>query len=134
MRKYFGAMFVLIVALALAVTSTALGAKPKPNQEVVVTKKCPVASAQKTYKGNVVVYVSGNGCVSIDDGAVAIASGNAVVVAHGNSSVVAKNQTTLVVYNADVTCEIKGKDVTVVSAIKGFSERRGARCLAVRGK
>ncbi len=134
MRKYFGAMFVLFVALALAVTSTALGAKPKPNPQIIITKACPAAKDQKTFKGNVIVYVAGDGCVSIDNGATAIASGKATVVAHGNSTVIASGNATLVVYNEAVSCEIKGRNVTVVSAIRDRSGRLYARCLAARPK
>ncbi len=129
--RFFGTMLVLFVALVLAVTPTALAKAPP---EVIITKKCPAAAKQVTYKGNVVVYVSGGGCVSIDNGAVAIASGDAVVVAHGDSSVVAKDRTTLVVYNGSVACAIKGRNVTVVSAIGDPFESLRAKCAAVRPK
>ena len=120
MRKYFGAMFVLFVALVLTVTSTALGAKPKPNPQVIITKACPAAKTQQTYKGNVIVYVAGNGCVSIDDGAGAIASGNATVVAHGKSVVHAKGNVVLVVFNKLVACNITSS-VTLINASKYVS-------------
>lgn len=132
MSKLPGLVLVVSAAMVLAVAPTAMSAKPKPGVQVVITKNCPAASAQKTYNGRVIIYVSGNGCVSIDKGATAIASGNAVVAAHGDSSVVAKDQTTLVVYNEAVSCVIRGRGVTVVSAIEGFFPRSRARCQAAR--
>lgn len=132
MRKLFEAMLVVFVAFALAGIPTALGANPNP--QVIVMKNCPAASAQKTYKGNVIVIVSGNGCVTVDDGVVVKASGNATVAAHGNATVVASGTVTLVVYNEDVSCQIKGRQVTVVSAIRDSWGRVRARCLAARGR
>ncbi|MBI2506752.1 MAG: hypothetical protein HYY99_01955 [Candidatus Colwellbacteria bacterium] len=106
----------------------ALAAKPGPSPEVVIAKKCPAAKDQKVYTGRVIVYVSGNGCVSIDKGAVAIASGNATVVAHGNSVVYAKGKAVLIVFNEAVKCSV-GPRVTVVYAAEDFL---GAKCLPPR--
>ena len=132
MRKLFGTV---LVALAISIIPTAaLAADSKSPPQVVVTKTCPAASAQKTYKGNVIVIVSGNGCVTVDDGAVVKASGNATVAAHGDSIVIASGTVTLIVYNESVSCAIKGPNVTVVSAIKDRSGRLYARCLAARLK
>lgn len=112
MQKLLGIMFAL--AFVLAVTTTALGANSKAPPQVTITKNCIKAKDQKTYEGNVIVYVSGKGCVSIDDGAVAIASGNATVVAHGHSTVYAKDNVILIVYNRRVECKI-GPKVTLIN-------------------
>ncbi|MEK7152677.1 MAG: hypothetical protein AAB834_01910 [Patescibacteria group bacterium] len=125
------AIFASIVPVATAAVTTETGSA-KDDPIVVITKNCPSASKQPTYKGNVIVYVSGNGCVSIDNGATAIASGNTTVAAHGNSAVVASGNTTLIVFNESVSCKIKGPGVTVLSAIKDRLGRLHARCLAAR--
>src|SRR2546421_626654 len=100
-------IFVAIAALCAISATSALAKESNGNGPIVVyTQNCPDASLQKTYTGHVIVYVSEAGCVSVDRGAVAVASGNAVVVAHGNSTVVAKDNVVLVIYSKKTTCRI----------------------------
>lgn len=113
--KRFIVLLATAVVLSVAVASTATAASKPPTPQVIITKNCPAAKAQHTYKHNVIIYVSGNGCVSIDNGATAIASGDATVVAHGKSVVYAKDHVILVVYNRLVSCKI-GMNVVLINA------------------
>lgn len=119
--KRFIVLLTTTVALSVVVASTAIAAN-KPRPQVIITKNCPVAKTQQTYKGNVIVYVSGSGCVSVDSGATAIASGNAVVVAHGSSTVDARDHVVLVTYNRRVKCQTHGTGVTVINS-SGYKPR-----------
>ncbi len=128
MKRFIVALLAALAALCVTTSATAVN-KTEPNPGLVIVTKCGPPKQQKQYTGRVIVKVSGSGCVTIDKGAVAIASGNAVVAAHGSSSVDARGNVTLIVYNLDVSCAIHGNSVTLISAIKGYTISPQPRCV-----
>ena len=130
MLKKLGIALVGIIAV-LALTGVATAAN-KPTGNSVYLTSCPNPDKQVAYKTRVIVVVTKSGCVSIDKGATAVASGNAVVSAHGHSTVVASGHATVIVYNWDVRCSIKGPNVTVVDATTDWNGKANESC-APRG-